>query len=170
MLKGKRWVPPSVLKTILIGCEWESERTFLSYLKALYYPRWQGFDVTPRNMWWWSPVMTVTRVQNEGHDYKYAWIDTDRVEIDEARNLAQNNWIGVFENNPCFEKEILRMLWKTKKVKDYKSEFKKHFPGEDLCDEKTYMKLFPKVKIEDLRQNSKFIFENIIKLLETGEL
>jgi hypothetical protein len=35
--------------------------------------------------------MTITRAQNEGHDYKYAWIDTDRPEIEEARTLAETS-------------------------------------------------------------------------------
>ena len=170
MTKKKKWTPPNVLKTILVGCEWEGERNFLSYLKTLYYPRWQGFDVTPKNMWWWSPIFTVTRAQNEGHHYKYVWIDTDRPEIGEARTLAETSWIMIFENNPCFEKEILKMLWKTKNVRDYKREFERHFPEEDLCDEKTYERLFPKGKIDELRRTGNFIFESIVRLLETGNI
>ena len=170
MPKKKKWTPPNVLKTILIGCEWESERTFLSYLKTLYYSREKGFDITPKNMWWWSPHVTVTRVRDEGHDYKYVWTDTDRPEIEQARTVAKKSWIILFENDPCLEREILRMLQKTKKVTDYKKEFKKHFPEESLCDERTYEKLFPKTKIDNLRRDNNFIFEDIIKLLETGTL
>lgn len=170
MPKKKKWTPPSVLKTILVGCEWENEKTFLFYLKSLYYSRWQGFDVTPKNKWWWSPIVTVIRTQNEGHDYKYVWIDTDRPEIGEARTLAETSWIIIFENNPCLEWEILRMLWKTKKTRNYKGTFEKCFPEEDLCNEKTYEKLFPKEKIDGLRRTGNFIFENIIRLLETGRI
>ena len=154
----------------MIGCEWESEYTFLSYLKELYYPRWEGFDVTPKNMRWWSPRVTIARAQNEGHDHKYVWIDTDRPEIEKARTLAEKSWMIIFENNPCLEWEILRMLWKIKKTSDYKGTFEKCFPGEDLCDKKTYLKLFPKEKIDELRRNNNCILEDIIKLLETGEI
>jgi len=55
-------------------------------------------------------------------------------------------------------------------VSDYNSKFAKLYPNEDLCEKKAYVKLFPKEKIEIIRQNNDFVISRIVKLLETWEL
>lgn len=162
-----------ILKTILIYCEWDCEYIFLSCLKDIYHERWSGFILTVENGRGWSPDILVKKVkESEGYHKKYIWLDTDRPEIERARVIASKSWIVLFENTPlCLEGEILRMLGRNIKwVSDYNSKFAKLYPNEDLCEKKAYVKLFPKEKIEIIRQNNDFVISRIVKLLETWEL
>lgn len=168
MLK-KKICPP---RQILIACEWEGEIKFLSYLCDLYYPRWQNFRIKSKNIHGKSPDVIVNTVLREWHKYRFAWLDTDRPEINKARIIAKKNWIVLFENKPLeFEWEILRMLGREiKQISDYKRKFEELYPDKDLLDKKTYAEFFSKEKLESLRQDESFIIGKIIKLLETGEL
>ena len=135
----------SSLKTILIYCEWYCEYAFCLYLREIFHIRWSGFIITVGNWFWWSPVKTVERAINQdGYDHKFVWIDTDRSEIDDAKELASRKDIKVIENIPCIEAEILKLKvistkWSSKK---HKKIFLDNFPGIDLTEKDHYNRLF----------------------------
>lgn len=167
----KRKYQRIVLKTVLIYCEWDSEYTFLTYLKEIYHQRWSNFILTIENGQGWSPDILVKKTkESEGYDRKYIWLDIDRPEINKARKMANKAKIILFENKPLhLEWELLRMLdCSIKWVSDYKRKFMQLYPNHDLCNSRTYKKLLPKEKIELLKENEEFVIGRVVKLLETG--
>jgi len=104
--------------------------------------------------------------ESDWFDQKYIWVDTDREEINEARDLAEKTGIILFENIPCLEWEILKIYDKNKRITNYKSAFVKKYPNENLCEEKTYSKLFPKKIIYQIKNNKNCLLSRIIELIE----
>jgi hypothetical protein len=109
-------------------------------------------------------------MKDDWFDEKYVWIDTDRPEIEEARLMANQNYILIVENILCIESELFKVLGiKIKWAPDHKSTFKKNYPELDLTDKRSYETLLSKNIIKWWRKKSDPI-NKIIEILEKGNI
>ena len=139
MMKSKR----KRKTTTLLYCEGDTEEVCAEYLKSLWL---KSIDI--ENWHWGSPLSIIQKAINnsEGYDKIFVWIDTDRLEIEEALMLAWNQNIEVICNSPDFETEILRILRPNIKVKNAsKRKYTELYPNDSLLKERTYKRFSKKI-------------------------
>lgn len=129
--------------TTLLYCEGDTEEVCAMYLKSLW-----SKSVEIKNWHWGSPLGLIQKAINdsEWYDKICVWMDTDRVEIKDALNLALTHDIDVICNSPDFETEILKILQPNIRVKNAaKRKYTDLYPNDSLLNERTYQRFSKKI-------------------------
>ena len=161
-------------RTILFYGEGASENVFLRHLKNIYAND-LGIKITIKNGNGGSPDMVVRKAINREGDFgiRVVIVDSDRPEIEKAREIAGEKGIHLLENEPCLEALLLRILnigkfTENKSSKYYKKEFeKKHICENKRCDIDEYAKIFLK-KVLDSRRKEIGELDRMIGFVEKG--
>ena len=104
----------TVLQTVLIVGEGDTEKAFLDHLKRLYVTRGCGVSVTVRNAHGKGPGnvidATMRHAKNGDFDIVAVLMDTDLPWTDEIRNLACEHRICMVGATPCVDGLLLQIL------------------------------------------------------------
>ncbi|MBI5752013.1 MAG: RloB domain-containing protein [Hydrogenophilales bacterium] len=104
----------TVLKTVLIVGEGDTEKAFLDHLKRLYVTRGCGVSVTVRNAHGKGPGnvidATMRHAKNGDFDIVAVLMDTDLPWTDEVRALAREHRICMVGATPCVDGLLLQIL------------------------------------------------------------
>lgn len=104
----------TVLKTVLIVGEGDTEKAFLDHLKRLYVTRGCGVAVTVRNAHGKGPGNVIDaamrHAKNGDFDIVAVLMDTDLPWTDEVRILAREHRICMVGATPCVDGLLLQIL------------------------------------------------------------
>ncbi len=104
----------TVLKTVLIVGEGDTEKAFLDHLKRLYVTRGCGVTVTVRNAHGKGPGNVIDaamrHAKNGDFDIVAVLMDTDLPWTDEVRALAREHRICLVGATPCVDGLLLQIL------------------------------------------------------------
>ena len=103
----------TVLKTVLIVGEGDTEKAFLDHLKRLYVTRGCGVTISLRNAHGKGPGnvidATMRHAKNGDFDIVAVLMDTDLPWTDEIRNLACEHRICMVGATPCVDGLLLQI-------------------------------------------------------------
>lgn len=106
----------TVLKTVLIVGEGDTEKAFLDHLKRLYVTRGCGVSVTVRNAHGKGPGNVIDaamrHAKNGDFDIVAVLMDTDLPWTNEVRALAREHKICMVGATPCVDGLLLQILGK----------------------------------------------------------
>lgn len=104
----------TVLKTVLIVGEGDTEKAFLDHLKRLYVTRGCGVVVTVRNAHGKGPGNVIDAAMRHGKNGDYdivaTLMDTDLPWTDEVRELAREHSVCMVGATPCVDGLLLQIL------------------------------------------------------------
>ncbi|MBZ0095792.1 MAG: hypothetical protein K8H75_10560 [Sulfuricella sp.] len=114
MARRKALVQRSVLKTVLIVGEGDTEKAFLDHLKRLYVTRGCGVAVTVRNAHGKGPGNVIDAAMRHGRngdfDIVAVLMDTDLPWNAEVHELAREHSICMVGATPCVDGLLLQIL------------------------------------------------------------
>lgn len=158
--------------TILVYGEGSDDMAWIKYIKSLFAREKSGIKIDEGGGG--SPVEVLEKMMKRRefleYDKRYALVDSDRPEIDKARQFAKENRIDLMISRGCLEFELLSICGASKKVlnrakiksENAKVEFKKKCKH----TEKDYSKAFPKNKLMAERLKGNEWLDRLISIFE----
>lgn len=114
MVRRTTLVRRTVLRTVLIVGEGDTEKAFLDHLKRLYVTRGCGVTVMTRNAHGKGPANVVDaamrHAKNGEFDIVAVLMDTDLPWTDEVRKKARRHRICLVGASPCVDGMLLKIL------------------------------------------------------------
>jgi hypothetical protein len=163
----------TVLKTVLIVGEGDTEKAFLDHLKHLYVTRRCGVTVTTRNAHGKGPANVVDAAMRHAKNGDYAIVavlmDTDLPWTDEIRKKARGHRICLVGASPCVDGLLLEILGEH--VPEQSSRCKTVFHerlGRKPFTREAYEQDFPQAVLDE-RRNAVASLEKLLMLM-TGKL
>ena len=160
-------------KTILLGVEGNSEETFCKHLKKAFHNEVMS-TIKIMDTLGGSPLIAVqatlreTKRADYDSDSIYTWIDSDREELDEAKELAKKNNIILLCSEPfCLEGFLLKICGQKipNTSEACKSQLKKFFK-EKLLSQILLESHFNKANLQKMRKKIACLNE-LINIFET---